>query len=40
MANKPSSICDQQGRGGYFTDDVDGIAEPLVYVPPIQNDEN
>jgi subtilase family protein/peptidase inhibitor I9 len=40
MANKPSSICDQQGRGGYFTGDVDGIAEPLVYVPPIQNDEN
>jgi hypothetical protein len=37
MANKPSSICDQQGRGGYFIGDVDGIAEPLVYVPPIQN---
>ena len=40
MANKPSSICDQQGRGGYFVGDVDGIAEPLVYVPPVQNDGN
>ena len=40
MANKPSSICDQHGRGGYFIGDVDGLAEPLVYVPPIQNDDN
>jgi subtilisin family serine protease len=40
MANKPASICDEQGRGGYFVGDVDGIAEPLAYVPPIQNDDN